>query len=58
MISPTKNTHSIAHPKTKLWISDEVAAGWTREMMNQIPTPVMPPNTMVKSRKNQVCFLT
>lgn len=27
-------------------------------MMNQIATPVSPPNTMVRSRKNLVCFLT
>jgi len=56
-ISTTKNTHSVAQPNTKLWIRIEVAAGFTREMINQMPTPVMPPMTMVISRKNLACFL-
>ncbi len=55
-ISPTKNTHSVAHPKTKLWIRTDVAPGDRREMVNHIPTPVSPPKTMVKSRKNLVCL--
>ena len=29
----------------------------SKAMVNQIPTPVNPPKTMVKSRKNLLCFL-
>jgi len=57
-ISVTKKTHSVPQAKTKVWISTEVADGFKSEMVNQIPTPVSAPNTMVRSRKNLVCFLT
>lgn len=39
-----------------MWINTEVAAGDKREIVNQIPTPVSPPKTMVNSRKNWVCL--
>jgi len=62
----TDDAHKLAYKHSvkadaieeKLWINDEVAAGLTRAMINQMPTPLIPPNTMVSSRKNQVCFLT
>jgi hypothetical protein len=34
-----KKTHSIAQPKTKLWINVLVASGWWSPIANQMPTP-------------------
>ena len=47
-----KKTHSMAQPKTKLWIRVLVASGWVSPMANQMPTPETVPNTPVRTRKN------
>ncbi len=47
-----KKTHSMAQPKTKLWMSVLVASGCVRPMANQMPTPEMVPKTPVRMRKN------
>ena len=50
--STMKKTHSIAQPKTKLWISALVASGLARPMANQMPTPLTVPKTAVRIKKN------
>ncbi len=54
-ISITKNTYSMAQPKTKIWISISVASGLARPMIHQMPTPVIAPKATVSSTKNQAC---
>ncbi len=50
--STRKKTHSMAQPKTKLWMRVLVASGWVRPMANQMPTPETVPKTPVRRRKN------
>ena len=58
MISTKKKTHSIAHPQTKVWISEDVASGLTSPMVNQMPTPVRVPKTSVSRAKKRECLRT
>ena len=43
--SMTKNTHSVAHIHTKLWISAEMPRGLATVVANQMPGPVIEPST-------------
>ena len=52
-ISTTKNTYSVAQPKTNVRISTSVASGEARPMVHQMPTPVIAPKTTVSRMKNR-----
>jgi hypothetical protein len=49
--SRRKNAHSVAHAHTNVWMSDEVAAGWTTPIVNQMPTPEIAPKTVERRRR-------
>ena len=49
--SRRKKAHSVAHAQTNVWMSDEVAAGWTTPIVNQIPTPEIAPKTVERRRR-------
>ena len=40
-----KNTHSVAHIQTKLWIRAEIPRGLATVVEYQMPGPVMEPRT-------------
>ena len=49
--SRRKKAHSVAQAQTNVWMSEDVAAGWTTPIVNQIPTPEIAPKTVERRRR-------
>ncbi len=51
MTSVTKNTHSVPHFQTKLWIKAEMPRGLATVVEYQMPGPVIEPTTSANTSK-------